>query len=217
MARRAATENYFGKRVKDEREARGWSQAQFAQMLSDAGLKMIHPSTVAKIELGTRPSRIDEAVVVADLFGISLDALLGRDGLEDPASHAMTVLAEAAGRLVPEVAMIRDRLHRAYRDLESQFDFAEFEQQVLRGEKFRLSGLPLEQTRARLMWVHKVEALATAAALLDHLSDVRKIRAMSGPEIGRQVKKDEALARFQQRSKELAAEEAQHVVLDTET
>ena len=48
-----------------------------ATLLSDKGFA-IFPTTVAKIESRGRAARIDELVAVADLFGISVDALLGR-------------------------------------------------------------------------------------------------------------------------------------------
>jgi transcriptional regulator with XRE-family HTH domain len=68
----------FGDRVKGERESRGWSQADMAQMLSDRGIQPMHPTTVAKIEAGDRSVRINEAVGIADLFEVPVDSLLGR-------------------------------------------------------------------------------------------------------------------------------------------
>jgi transcriptional regulator with XRE-family HTH domain len=72
------TDKHFGKRVKNERDHRGWSQADMAKKLSDHGIQPMHPTTVAKIEAGERSVRINEAVGIADLFEISLDSLLGR-------------------------------------------------------------------------------------------------------------------------------------------
>jgi transcriptional regulator with XRE-family HTH domain len=46
--------------------------------LSDRGIRGIYPTTVAKIEAGDRAVRIDELTSIADLFGVSLDRLLGR-------------------------------------------------------------------------------------------------------------------------------------------
>ncbi len=40
----------------------------------------MHWTTVAKIEKGERSVRIEEAAAIADLLGISVDALLGRRG-----------------------------------------------------------------------------------------------------------------------------------------
>ena len=67
----------FSKRLRAEREQRGWSQADMAERLSDKDIPM-HWTTIAKIEAGDRSVRIAEAVGIADLFEVSLDALLGR-------------------------------------------------------------------------------------------------------------------------------------------
>jgi transcriptional regulator with XRE-family HTH domain len=77
MGRKKWTDDYFGKRLRRERDSRGWSQAQLAKMLSDKDIPM-HWTTVAKIEAGDRSVRIDEAAGIADLFGVSVDGLLGR-------------------------------------------------------------------------------------------------------------------------------------------
>ena len=72
------TDRCFGKRVKKERDHRGWSQAEMAKMLSDNGIQPMHPTTIAKIEMGMRSVRINEAVGIANLFATSLDELLDR-------------------------------------------------------------------------------------------------------------------------------------------
>ena len=41
------------------------------------GIQPMHPTTIAKIEAGTRSVRINEAVGIAELFEISLDTLVG--------------------------------------------------------------------------------------------------------------------------------------------
>ena len=78
MSMQKWADDRFGKRVKAERERRGWSQAEMAKILSDKGLRPMHPTTVAKIEAGDRSVRINEAVGMADLFEVSMDSLLGR-------------------------------------------------------------------------------------------------------------------------------------------
>jgi transcriptional regulator with XRE-family HTH domain len=76
-------ETRFRKQLRGERERRGWSQADVAKMLSDKGIDGIYPTTIAKLEAGDRAVRIDEAAAIADLFEVSLDALLGR-GPQNP-------------------------------------------------------------------------------------------------------------------------------------
>lgn len=48
-----------------------------ASMLTEAGTPM-HWTTLAKIEKGERSVRVDEAAGFAELFGCSIDALMGR-------------------------------------------------------------------------------------------------------------------------------------------
>lgn len=98
MGKRERTEDYFRKRLRDERNSRKWSQADMAKLLSDKGVHM-HPTTIAKIEAGERSVRIDEATGIADLLGISLDVLLGRAaGLDDDLTYALRSLRNAARR-----------------------------------------------------------------------------------------------------------------------
>lgn len=66
------------KRLREERERRGWSQAHIAKLLSDNGIPM-YATTVAKVEAGERAVRIEELAGIADLFEVSLDGLLGRN------------------------------------------------------------------------------------------------------------------------------------------
>lgn len=69
----------FRKTLKDERKRRDWSQEDVAKMLLDKGIHGIYPTTIAKIEAGDRAVRVDELVAFADLLGVPLDRLLGRD------------------------------------------------------------------------------------------------------------------------------------------
>jgi transcriptional regulator with XRE-family HTH domain len=108
MGRREQTEDYFGKRVKDEREHRHWSQSHMAKLLSDNGIPKMHPTTIAKIEAGDRAVRIDEAAGIADLFVVSLDSLLGRRaGLEeDELTYRLRALRDTAAKHLMEVGVI---------------------------------------------------------------------------------------------------------------
>jgi transcriptional regulator with XRE-family HTH domain len=70
--------NQFRKRLKAERELRDWSQEDVAKMLSDKGIHGVYATTISKIEAGDRAVRVDELAGIADLFGASLDGLIGR-------------------------------------------------------------------------------------------------------------------------------------------
>ena len=61
MGNRKWTDDYFSKRLRAEREQRGWSQADMAKRLSAKDIPM-HWTTIAKIEAGDRSVRIVEAV-----------------------------------------------------------------------------------------------------------------------------------------------------------
>lgn len=78
MGKQSSVETRFRERVKRERERRGLSQSDLAKQLSAKGIHSIYATTVAKIESGERAVRIDEAAALADLFGVSTDALMGR-------------------------------------------------------------------------------------------------------------------------------------------
>jgi hypothetical protein len=66
-----------------------------AKMLADRGVQPMHPTTVAKIEAGDRSVRINEAMEIAELFGVSMDTLLGRTIAADPVEELQTVIVVA--------------------------------------------------------------------------------------------------------------------------
>ncbi|KZS79937.1 hypothetical protein B4U45_18325 [Mycobacterium persicum] len=114
MATSKWTELHFRKRLKLERERRGWTQKQFADALSDKDIHLAW-TTIAKIEKGSRSVRIDEAAAIADLFGISVDSLLGRRAR--PKSDRVHILTAAgdtairsAGQIIDIAEAVRDRV-----------------------------------------------------------------------------------------------------------
>jgi hypothetical protein len=79
MSTRKSAQHRFGELVKEQRERRRprWTQRALADKLADQGVAM-HWTTIAKIEKGQRQVSIDEAAAFANVFGCSVDALLGR-------------------------------------------------------------------------------------------------------------------------------------------
>ncbi|MDH6283540.1 helix-turn-helix transcriptional regulator [Prescottella agglutinans] len=73
-----SVEDRFARRVRAERESRGWTQAQLAEALSEHGIKF-HQSAIAKIENRDvdrpRVIRLDEAEALARVFGLSLNEM----------------------------------------------------------------------------------------------------------------------------------------------
>jgi len=75
---RTTAEDFFGTRMRRERERRGWTQAELASKLAAVGVNL-HPSAIAKIELRdvTRPRtiRLDEAQAIAYILGLPLEEM----------------------------------------------------------------------------------------------------------------------------------------------
>jgi hypothetical protein len=93
-----------------------------AKMLADRGVKPMHPTTVAKIEAGDRSVRINEAIEIADLFEVSMDALLGRTTGVKPGGEPMDTLEMfliVAETLWPKQVAIRDVFAARMGDLEA--------------------------------------------------------------------------------------------------
>jgi transcriptional regulator with XRE-family HTH domain len=114
MSRRELIRDRFRQRVRDERESRDWSQAALADKLS-TDKRPMHPTTVAKIEAGTRSVSIDEAARIADLFEMSIDSLVGRQvGMKGDLAHALhalhAVVSKSAWDLTGMHASIDERL-----------------------------------------------------------------------------------------------------------
>ncbi|MEY9943921.1 helix-turn-helix domain-containing protein [Kitasatospora sp. GAS1066B] len=96
---RLAGEENAAQRLKMERESRGWSTAEVARRMSEAGFP-INQSSVWRIESGEPPRRInlDEAIGFAKIFGITLTELTGPSGGAVSAKmlHLFEVFQEAA-------------------------------------------------------------------------------------------------------------------------
>lgn len=64
-------ERYLGAKIKELRQSRNWTQAYLAERLNKS------VSTVSGYESDAHPVPTDVLISIAELFGISLDALLG--------------------------------------------------------------------------------------------------------------------------------------------
>lgn len=101
-------ESNLARRVQLERERRGWSLSDLARRMTAAGYTL-HPSAIHKIEKGTRRITLNEAVVYAQVFELTLGAMLLDPG----------VLATKEGlRLWKKYEQARERYMAARRELD---------------------------------------------------------------------------------------------------
>ncbi|MFK0288885.1 helix-turn-helix transcriptional regulator [Streptomyces sp. NPDC090442] len=98
-------EENVGVRIKLEREARGWSTNAVSDRLNEAGYE-INPSAVWRIENRKRRVNLDEAIGFAELFGISLENLVGPPRL---AAHARAM------ELIEDIRLRYREMHLANR------------------------------------------------------------------------------------------------------
>lgn len=71
-------EEAFGRRVRELRSARGWTQGDLAERMTVAGYQM-HQSTVAKLENGSRPTNVGEIAALAAIFGMPIGHVFSND------------------------------------------------------------------------------------------------------------------------------------------
>ncbi|WP_455353800.1 helix-turn-helix domain-containing protein [Streptomyces sp. SYSU K217416] len=83
-------EDNAARRIKAERENRGWSTTTLSGRLNEAGYEM-NPSAVWRIENGKRRINLDEAIGFAEVFGVSLSNLVGPPALA-AAGRAMELI-----------------------------------------------------------------------------------------------------------------------------
>lgn len=114
----------FGERLKNERDARGWSQPHLVELLEAQGISW-HTSTIAKIEGGKRSVRIVEAVALADVFELPLDALLGRavGPADADLAVALRVLRDDAKRSSDQALDVGREIKQQVRSITSSFEF----------------------------------------------------------------------------------------------
>ena len=74
----------LGARIADLRVSFGWSQSQFSRNLMSAGFESAHQMTVSRIEKGHRVVGLFEAYIIAEVFGVTLDELVGRSPMPVP-------------------------------------------------------------------------------------------------------------------------------------
>lgn len=71
----------FATQMRERREAKGWSQTEMARRLAEEGLKF-HQTTVQRVEIGQRPLKLTEAMVIANVLGVKFERMLRGDSIE---------------------------------------------------------------------------------------------------------------------------------------
>lgn len=79
----------FGVQVREARKARGWSQAQLADVLG------LDASGVSRLEAGRKKVGLAEAVRIASALGVSLDHLIAPTNPDAELERAVTALDDA--------------------------------------------------------------------------------------------------------------------------
>jgi transcriptional regulator with XRE-family HTH domain len=162
MSTQKWSDDQFGSRVKRGREERRWSQAEMAKMLCDRGVEPMHATTIAKIEGGTRSVRINEALGIADLFGISLDTLMGRANEPDDAVQLAFALR-----------LLRDTARTASdRTLDEVREIQQYVRQITDG--FEFDGSDELKDLAGVACRHLDEAYESVDVLAQQVEDVMK-------------------------------------------
>jgi transcriptional regulator with XRE-family HTH domain len=131
----ATPEELAAREVRSLRKGRGWSQEELARRMSAAGFASWHQSTVGRTETGDRPLRLNEAVALSELFGVSLTRLL----------TPVEMTLEQVGQAIAETETVRDKLtgqlHAALSDFHEAQDRAHHHELQLGRINARLDSL----------------------------------------------------------------------------
>lgn len=75
----------IGKKVRQERLKRGWTQEELAEKLD------LHPSFIGQIERGIKAASLDTLKNLSQVFGIASSEFLNEDARKEPAQGARSV------------------------------------------------------------------------------------------------------------------------------
>lgn len=86
----------FTQRIRAERERQKMSQAQLVRRMAEEHEAVLDPSAITRIEQGTRAVRLDEAVAIADVLGLPLQAMIEADDPDEAQRQLRAREAELA-------------------------------------------------------------------------------------------------------------------------
>ncbi len=105
----------FSRGVRTWRELHGWSQTELAQRMQERG-HPFHQATVYKLEDGRRPTRLAEAVALAEVLEVPLTHLIGPDAPERVARFEVARAAQRAKEAQREVEQWQAELDQALKE-----------------------------------------------------------------------------------------------------
>jgi transcriptional regulator with XRE-family HTH domain len=149
-------EDIVARRVAYERERRGWSTAELARRMTEAGVPL-NQSSIYKIEKGTprRTISLDEALAFARVFGRSLDEL--RSMPDDQAVKELAQIERAIERTLEDAQDRAENLISLDKDL------------LKRWRALRRAGYGSAQVAERV--------IASMSAVVKMLTEVREAAA----------------------------------------
>lgn len=107
---KATTEARFAEWLKAARTEAGMSQQKVADALRAQGFTVFRQSTIGKIEAGSRPVLLTEAVAMAELLGETLDTALGLSAVSpqviasrQAASRRLVLLQQISAAIAAEL------------------------------------------------------------------------------------------------------------------
>ncbi|MFF0770920.1 helix-turn-helix domain-containing protein [Nonomuraea wenchangensis] len=171
-------EGMFAANMRAVRQQRGWSQHELGTRLVEAGMSL-HQSTIARIESGQRPVRLNEAVAMARALGVGLADLLAP--MSDSPESRKTALRKEIEDLAAERRAIHDHLGaaRAFeqeaRLREAELRHALEEAAMSRNEQMRL----VSRYQSRLYFIEK-ELMDRQAQLTE--TEMRDAERLSNPD-----------------------------------
>jgi transcriptional regulator with XRE-family HTH domain len=158
----------FAKRLRETREARGFTQTELAQLVSDAG-QPISKAALLRIERGERGLALDEALALAQVLNVAPAHLLSPPDDEQvwlTPSYAMdgTGLRNWLLFGVPILAMTEPG-QRASARMKLAFNVEAYAQAIV------------DAKRGRDEEGKKVAIAALETAILDHQKEIERLRA----------------------------------------
>lgn len=161
----------FGRQVRIEREARGWTQAELAKRLEAEGISL-HPSAIAKIELRDterpRAIRLDEAQALANIFGLPLDSMA------QPHDQRMRSVIVKLGRFLDQLGpLLRNEGHQVVHDI------SDLVASIDEADRERMRAFLLEEQLEALVF-GGIERVDEISRRLQHPSRAEEIRTLFG-------------------------------------